>query len=87
MPKAQKSAPTPELVEMTVTVTDTISVPEGSTIEIAPTGITSAIRLPDGTILKPWIIYERDEEENLTDDQLIEIGCYAQLENKVIEAG
>lgn len=87
MPKNPTPPDTAAMVEMTVTVTDSISVPEGSTIEIAPTGMTSAIKLPDGTILKPWIVYERNEDENLTYDQLVQIGCYAEQNDRLIEEG
>ena len=43
-----------------VTVSEIVDVPEGSVVILAPTGVVSAIRLPDGTEIKPWTGYEID---------------------------
>jgi len=45
-----------------VTVAEDVEVPEGSVVVLAPTGVVSAIRLPDGTEIKPWITYEADAD-------------------------
>jgi len=45
-----------------VTVAEDVEVPEGSVVVLAPTGVVSAIRLPDGAEIKPWITYETDAD-------------------------
>ncbi len=51
-----------------VTVSEIVDVPEGSVVVLAPTGVVSAIRLPDGTEIKPWTSYEIESDgENSRD--------------------
>lgn len=63
---------------LTVTVSEDIEVPEGSVVVLAPTGVVSSIRLPDGTEVKPWITYETgadtDEPKDLSFDELTQLG-------------
>lgn len=71
-----------------VTATEEITVPEGSVIVLAPTGIPSGIRLPNGEFLKPWIKWElfpdasgdNDAIGDLTDDELIERDVHTGLD-------
>lgn len=41
-----------------VTAIEEVSIPEGSEIVLAPTGVVAGIRLPNGEFLKPWINWE-----------------------------
>lgn len=71
-----------------VTATEEISVPEGSVIVLAPTGVVSGIRLPNGQFIKPWIKWElfpdasgaQDAIGDLTDDELMARDVHAGLD-------
>lgn len=69
---------------LTVTVSEEIEVPEGSLVVLAPTGVVSAIRLPDGTEIKPWITYETgadtDMPKDLSFDELTEMDVHTGLD-------
>jgi hypothetical protein len=41
-----------------VSAIEEVSIPEGSEIVLAPTGVVAGIRLPNGEFLKPWINWE-----------------------------
>jgi len=43
---------------ITLTISEEVEVPEGTQIVLAPTGVISGLRLPDGTFLKPCTSYE-----------------------------
>lgn len=50
---------------ITVTLTETIEVPEGTKIlSSGKTGVALGFQLPDGTFLKPWPSYEVYEDLN-----------------------
>lgn len=79
--------PADEFTQIEITITDHVMVPRGSTIIIAPTGAPTAIRLPDGAIIKPWITYELDGDEECTDltyDQLVARNFHAEQREKDI---
>lgn len=71
-----------EYTTITITITDHVLVPKGTKINIAPTGVQSSFTLPDGTILKPWISYERDEDEDLTTDDLHKLGVFLEMASR-----
>lgn len=61
-----------------VTAVERVSIPEGSEIVLAPTGVVAGIRLPNGEFLKPWINWElfassgadEDAKGDLDEDEL-----------------
>lgn len=71
-----------EYTMLTITITDHVLVPKGTKIDIAPTGVQSSFTLPDGTILKPWISYERDEDEDLNTDALHQLGVFPEMASR-----
>ncbi|MFZ3481835.1 hypothetical protein [Sphingomonas sp. 3-13AW] len=67
-----------------VTVTEDINVPEDTLIVRAPTGAITCLRLPDGTEIKPWIVYENvASEEDLTHDELMQMNVDTGLDYKI----
>ena len=46
-----------------MTVTETLNVPAGTTIDIAPSGQVGGLRLPDGRLLRSWVMYEVEEAD------------------------
>ena len=60
-----------------VIVSEEMEVPEGTTIVLAPSGIVSILRLPDGTEIKPWLTYEKnpdaDEPQDVCEEELYEM--------------
>ncbi|MBS7671408.1 hypothetical protein [Croceicoccus gelatinilyticus] len=77
-------------LDMSVTISDEIHVPEGSEIQYGRDGNGIAIKLPDGKVIKPWITWELQEDEtgdarDLTYDQMTELGCHSeQLEKDIV---
>lgn len=45
-----------------VRITETISVPENCEIRYAPSGAVSGLVLPNGKMLKPWIVFEHYDD-------------------------
>ena len=68
--------------QLNVSFTETIGVPEGTQIVLAPTGVVAGLRLPDGSFLKPFMSYELyapgnedgDPEGDADHDELLELG-------------
>jgi hypothetical protein len=64
--------------KITVTVSEEMEVPEGTRVVLAPTGIVSVLRLPDGTEIKPWLAYEKnpngDSPEDVESPELYDLG-------------
>lgn len=56
------------MTELSVTLQEKVSFPDGSTIEYAVTGNVSGVRLKDGRLVKPWICYEIEEDDGSTHD-------------------
>ncbi len=81
-------APSPSESEgyslITITVTDQVLVPKGTAIDVAPTGMPCSFTLPDGTTLKPWLTYERNEDEDLSTDALHSLGVFPEMSEKAI---
>lgn len=50
----------------------TITLPEGTTENTSGRGWV----LPDGTLIKPFVVLEKNEEDNLTYDQGADLGVY-----------
>jgi len=81
-PEASKNAPKAandmlgedsSLIE--IQVTTRLEVPKGATVSIAANGNTNGIKLPCGQVIKPWIAFEKNEEEDLTYEELENLGC------------
>ena len=68
----------------TITVSEKIALPEGSTIAYAESGAISGYRLPDGRLIRPWISYEIEEEDgdnqDLSYDELLALGIETGLD-------
>jgi hypothetical protein len=60
-----------------IVTTTRLVAPKGTTIEELAGG-HGALILPDGTRLKTFVVFERAEEEDLTHEQMLEIGCSAE---------
>ena len=60
--------------QIKITITETVEVPEGAEIVLAPTGVASGIRLPDQTFIKPWIAMEHFEGPNDDTDPIGDLG-------------
>lgn len=63
------------------TLTGSIEVPEGSKLSETET----AIILPNGDWIKPWDIWELNDVQDLTYDQLAERDCYWELADRELE--
>lgn len=64
-------------MELKINVSEIIEVPAGTTIHVAPTGVTPGFELPDGRVIKVWISYEIEEGNScrdLTYDELSALG-------------
>lgn len=59
-----------------IITTTRITVPAGTTVERLPGG-DGAFVLPCGTKIKSFVVFERDEDEDLTTEQLTQLGCDA----------
>ncbi len=60
-----------------IDVSEIIEAPAGSKLHIAPVGTAAGFELPDGRIIKPWIVYEIEEGDscrNLTHDEMLALG-------------
>ena len=67
-----------------VTVSENVEVPEGTQIVLAPTGVISRLRLPDGTEIKPWTVYENvNKEQDLSHDDLLQMNIDTGLEYEI----
>lgn len=66
-----------------IVTTTRITVPAGTTVERLSGGDGSLV-LPDGTKIKSFVVFERNEDEDLTTEQLAEIGCDADDLSRVI---
>jgi hypothetical protein len=67
-----------------VTVSEDVEVPEGTVIVRAPTGVISRLRLPDGTEIKPWTVYENvATEEEISHDDLMQMSVNTGLEYEI----
>ena len=66
-----------------IVTTTRLTAPAGSTFEELPGG-HGAIILPDGTRIKSFIVFERGEEEDLSHEEMLVIGCEAEDVSRVI---
>lgn len=66
-----------------IVTTTRLTAPAGSTFEELPGG-HGAIILPDGTRIKSFIVFERGEEEDLSHEEMLAIGCEAEDVSRVI---
>lgn len=69
---------------ITVTVTERLEIPDDAEIAYAPTGVVSGFRLKDGRIVKPWVSYEIEEDDetnhDLSHDEMQALGIEAGLD-------
>jgi len=66
-----------------IVTTTRLVAPKGTTFEEL-TGGHGALILPDGTRIKTFVVFERAEEEDLTHEQMLELGCSAEDVSRVI---
>ena len=59
-----------------IVTTTRITVPAGTTVERLRGG-DGALVLPCGTKIKSFVVFERNEDEDLTTEQLMQLGCDA----------
>lgn len=59
-----------------IVTTTRITVPAGTSVERLKGG-DGALVLPCGTRIKSFVVFERDEDEDLTTEQLTQLGCDA----------
>lgn len=57
--------------------------PAGTTFEELPGG-HGAFILPDGTRIKSFVVFERQEDEDLDHEEMLAIGCEAEDISRII---
>lgn len=68
-----------------ITTITQIIVPKGTTVLTAAGGGHSEIILPSGESLKSFVVFEKDEEGDLSSVEMENLGCYAEDISRVIE--
>lgn len=53
---------------ITITLTETIEIPDDAEISTAPAGAINGFMLSDGRLVRPWIVYEIEEEDGSVRD-------------------
>ncbi len=70
-----------------VGVTDLIEIPASAKIQFAPLGNICGLRLEDGRLLRPWIVWEIEEadgtQRDLSHDDLLVLGFQPSLETSI----
>ena len=72
--------------DITIHVSQAYTVPRGTKVLLAPTGVISGLKLPTGEVLKPWVVLELYEDaegkevcEDLSEDELNDLGVYVEI--------
>lgn len=76
-----------ETVDAIVTVTERPDVPANAASDFASTGALRGLRLADGRLIRPWIVWEVEESggeyQELSHDDLLALGSQPSIETIV----
>lgn len=59
------------MTTISISMRQTVTVPDGAVVEVSPSGETTGIRLGDGRLVKPWMTLELHDGRGNTSD----LGC------------